>query len=533
MAAVASGRSSGAPAVGTLKSLFGEAASGLSGDVLAPPPPTHSIHGETYVQGALLGEGAFSKVYASKHPSNGAAVAIKRMTVSAESLPSVREELRIAQLVDHPHIIKCHASDIARGSEPGSYVATTVSEMCPGSLVAQMQRRAQPPSQRFSEAEVITILGSVVSALCYLHQQTPPIAHRDIKPENILIASNGTYKLCDFGSATVFSQTPRTAKDVARVQQDIDRSTTMLYRSPEMVDPWRMQRIDEKCDVWAFGVFLYYVMYFVFPFEETSLSILGGKFALPPLGGTTYAPPLLEVVRRCLVGDPDQRWSIFQLVQFVSFELPGLRSGGSVQLLPPSSIDELARENSLRNRRQPDLFEQAIGTEVTRPTVVVVGDGAPKPRGTLLSMLNWQSAGGGAGKVTPPSLPPAGASPPPPAPDAGVEAQRTPATTPSSASQPSSRQNSHDLTGCVSAPVKTQPEQMAPLTRPPLPDLFADLFGTIHTPPSECPKRQDNSAVDAAPRADVAPSKDIFATLWDNVGDSNGARTTRAPGAAW
>mgnify|MGYP002176185908 CR=1 FL=1 len=37
-------------------------------------------------------------------------------------------------------------------------------------------------------------------AVGFLHSQQPPLAHRDIKPENMLLASDGLWKLCDFGS---------------------------------------------------------------------------------------------------------------------------------------------------------------------------------------------------------------------------------------------------------------------------------------------------------------------------------------------
>lgn len=36
-----------------------------------------------------------------------------------------------------------------------------------------------------------------------MHSQAPPIIHRDLKIENLLISSESTIKLCDFGSATV------------------------------------------------------------------------------------------------------------------------------------------------------------------------------------------------------------------------------------------------------------------------------------------------------------------------------------------
>ena len=44
----------------------------------------------------------------------------------------------------------------------------------------------------------------------YLHSLTPAIIHRDLKTLNILRASNGSYKVCDFGLVKVKSATAGT-----------------------------------------------------------------------------------------------------------------------------------------------------------------------------------------------------------------------------------------------------------------------------------------------------------------------------------
>lgn len=53
---------------------------------------------------------------------------------------------------------------------------------------------------KFSEEETGQIVKQIAKGLHYMHSNG--IAHRDLKPENIVI-SNGVYKICDFGWATI------------------------------------------------------------------------------------------------------------------------------------------------------------------------------------------------------------------------------------------------------------------------------------------------------------------------------------------
>ena len=58
---------------------------------------------------------------------------------------------------------------------------------------------------RLNERVAAQYLREVISAVSYLHSMDPPIIHRDIKPENILLDSNNSVKLADFGWSNFFN----------------------------------------------------------------------------------------------------------------------------------------------------------------------------------------------------------------------------------------------------------------------------------------------------------------------------------------
>jgi len=52
--------------------------------------------------------------------------------------------------------------------------------------------------ENLSESTVRAIAQQLVAALYYLHSHR--VIHRDMKPQNILIGTQATIKLCDFGT---------------------------------------------------------------------------------------------------------------------------------------------------------------------------------------------------------------------------------------------------------------------------------------------------------------------------------------------
>ncbi|RCN29427.1 hypothetical protein ANCCAN_24815 [Ancylostoma caninum] len=122
-------------------------------------------------------------------------------------------------------------------------------------------------------------------AVARLHHSVTPIIHRDLKVENILVdernrAGPPIYVLCDFGSATTKVLSSNNYS-VSFIQDEIEKYTTLSYRSPEMVDLYCGKPIGTKSDTWAMGVMLYKLCYFCLPFGESAMAIQNGAFSFP------------------------------------------------------------------------------------------------------------------------------------------------------------------------------------------------------------------------------------------------------------
>src|SRR5690606_25579575 len=121
------------------------------------------------------------------------------------------------------------------------------------------------------------------------------IVHRDIKPANILIASDGTPKVTDFGIATLDQGSSLTVPGVF--------IGTAAYAAPEQ----HHGATDIRSDIYSLGVVLFEMLTGSLPFKAetaTGMMRLHAESAVPleRLAGQPEA--VAAVVARCLEKDP-------------------------------------------------------------------------------------------------------------------------------------------------------------------------------------------------------------------------------------
>ena len=137
-----------------------------------------------------------------------------------------------------------------------------------GDLLTFMKNR-----RSLQEPEARKIFRQIVNGLGHIHCRS--VLHRDVKLDNILLDSNGTIKICDFGiSRIIFDSTSLI----------FEQCGTPAYVSPEIMKDNGYSGF--KSDVWSLGIILFALVCGQLPFKAASLLdlrdvIVKGKFVFP------------------------------------------------------------------------------------------------------------------------------------------------------------------------------------------------------------------------------------------------------------
>lgn len=118
-------------------------------------------------------------------------------------------------------------------------------EFCDGGTALSVCNNLKQQNRRFDLQSLIIAFGQICNAVSYLHAQRIPIVHRDLKPVNFLV-KNGAYKLCDFGSVVFGHVDLRTSRARSEAEEVIQKTTTQMFRSPEMVDLYMAKKLTQR-----------------------------------------------------------------------------------------------------------------------------------------------------------------------------------------------------------------------------------------------------------------------------------------------
>ncbi|MBP0955478.1 MAG: Stk1 family PASTA domain-containing Ser/Thr kinase [Oscillospiraceae bacterium] len=199
----------------------------------------------------LIGIGGMAEVYKAVDLHEDRTVAVKILkdeyADNDDFVRRFRNESKAIAVLSHPNIVKIY--DVGFTEK----IQFIVMEYIDGITLKEFME--QQGVLRWKDS--VHFIIQVLRALQHAHDRG--IVHRDIKPQNIMLFSDGTIKVMDFGIARFAREEGKTISDKA--------IGSVHYISPEQA---RGDITDEKSDIYSVGIMLYEMLTGVKPFDGDS-----------------------------------------------------------------------------------------------------------------------------------------------------------------------------------------------------------------------------------------------------------------------
>jgi eukaryotic-like serine/threonine-protein kinase len=238
-----------------------------------------------YVLIAPIGAGGMGEVWKARDTRLERVVAVKRLKERAST--RFTQEARAIAALNHLHICQIH-------------------DIGPDYLVLEYIE-GQPLKGPQAVDTAVRLATQIADALDSAHRKG--VVHRDLKPANILVTSQASVKVLDFGLAKLTERVEVIEDATTRTRIPTTDPGTVMgtapYMSPEQVDG---TALDARLDVFSFGAVLYELLSGRQAFRgENSISTMAGILHTEP--GPLDAPAALQqIVKQCLAKLPGQRY---------------------------------------------------------------------------------------------------------------------------------------------------------------------------------------------------------------------------------
>jgi serine/threonine-protein kinase len=215
----------------------------------------------------------------------------------ADRLARFEREAQVLAVLSHPNIAQVY------GLEDSGGVRALVMELVDGRTLAEIVSADGGPGLPLADAWQIA--GQIADALAAAHERG--IVHRDLKPANVIVKSDGTVKVLDFGLAKPFESASIDAMNSPTLADATEAGLilgTAAYMSPEQA---RGRPVDERCDIWAFGVVLYEMLTGQSCFGKEMISDTVAAVLTSDPDWTRVPAPARRLLTLCLEKDPKRR----------------------------------------------------------------------------------------------------------------------------------------------------------------------------------------------------------------------------------
>jgi tetratricopeptide (TPR) repeat protein len=292
--------------------------------------PRHARFGDRYEILELIGEGGMGRVYKARDLELDRLIALKTIRREKGSDPETvrrfKQELVLARRVTHKNVVRIYDLGEAGG------VKFFTMELLEGQSLKKVIQR----DGRVAVPQAISMLRQMLSALEEAHEQG--VIHRDLKPQNIMVSSDGTPHIMDFGIARCAESAGMTATGSVLGTPD--------YIAPEQVSG---EATNAQTDLFSLGVILYEMLSGKVPYDaDTPIGKVMMRLNTRPGALHEIQPDvpiyLGRMVLKCLEVDP------------------ALRYQSAREVLDDLEREQVDRSWSLRARRALTRRKGILGT---------------------------------------------------------------------------------------------------------------------------------------------------------------------------
>ncbi|PYO83290.1 MAG: hypothetical protein DMD37_06065 [Gemmatimonadetes bacterium] len=305
----------------------------------------------------LLGQGGFAWVFVGRE-ADGTPVAVKVLKPRYAGDPQFesrfRNESETAAKLEHPNIIRIRSVGKSGGNV---YFAMDLCAESLGTLIAN-----EGP---LAEDEIVRIARDVTNGLAFAHRRG--VIHRDLKVDNVLLHSDGSAVLTDFG--------------IARAISGYVASTgvNMTIGTPHYLSPEQAQgrSIDQRADFYALGVTLYKAATGEVPFTSADWFELARMHVEDPPPPLRKKRPELSkrferVVIKCLAKHPDDRYrDATELLADLAEVQEKRRATAEIGMAPVGTRQILAIRDP-RSKATPWLLLAAVAVALIAAVALIV-----------------------------------------------------------------------------------------------------------------------------------------------------------------
>ncbi len=348
----------------------------------APRLPEGSVIADRYELRGVLGRGGTGTVYDAVDRIRGDEVALKVLHIELASEPLVvarmMREAELLQRLGIGHVLEFGQTRIGPSSDVEQvYIVMPKLSGAPLSTLLE----AGP----IAEARAVAIARGLCDELARAHSHG--IVHRDVKPDNVIVCSDESVRLIDFGIA----------KRQGAPQQANVTEHGVVFGSPEYMAPEQAEglKLDGRSDIYATGVVLFEMLSGERPFVGSAEQVMRDKVmrSAPSLPEVTSLA-LRRVVSHALATQPSDRYRSAAAMSW-ALERATLHPMDEDDVSPSRASDATSdgygTQRSVRVGR--DSVDVSRPTEVGRPKVVAEKPARSVPRVAVLPWWGWTIAG--------------------------------------------------------------------------------------------------------------------------------------------